>query len=68
MLLERSLTEIFVGDDFGRTPEDELEIQISRLERELSEAEAAREAAVNRFALEKILPQWEQLYERTLKG
>ena len=46
MLLERSLTEIFVGDDFGRTPEDELEIQISRLERELSEAEAAREAAV----------------------
>lgn len=30
--------------------------------------EAARQAAVERFALEKILPQWEQLYERTLKG
>jgi len=30
--------------------------------------QAAREAAVERFALERILPQWEQLYERTLKG
>ncbi|HRJ76987.1 MAG TPA: N-acetyl-alpha-D-glucosaminyl L-malate synthase BshA [Planctomycetota bacterium] len=29
---------------------------------------AAREVAVGRFALEKILPQWESLYERTLKG
>lgn len=30
--------------------------------------EAAREAAVSRFALEKILPLWEQLYERTLRS
>jgi len=28
---------------------------------------AARDAAVERFSLDKILPQWEQLYERTLK-
>jgi len=29
---------------------------------------AARETAVSRFALEKILPQWERLYEQTLRG
>lgn len=29
---------------------------------------AARESAVERFALEKIVPQWEHLYERTLKS